>query len=134
MVFGRIRCNRYSLLIFSGSIFLHVRVTTTMQQACSIKCKCKHCSNPFGRKPTCDSHGTKTSCWPEVKERYTSTTVCFAVREANSYIYEVGEQTTVRGFSKMEFLIICSIVDSVLRDESGHCNWGNAKGVYIIHT
>ena len=34
----------------------------------------------------------------------------------------------------MEFLIICSIVDSVLRDESGHCNWGNAKGVYIIHT
>ena len=26
----------------------------------------------------------------------------------------------------MEFLII---VDSVLRDESGHCNWGNAKTV-----
>ena len=29
----------------------------------------------------------------------------------------------------MEFLTICSIVYSVLRDETGHCNWDSAKDV-----
>ena len=54
-------------------------------------------------------------------------------KRSTAFMKAVGEPVTIGGFSKMEFLVVCSIVQSPLADESGtwNCDWDRAKNIDI---
>lgn len=103
------------------------------QVACTVECRCKGCSNPFGIKP--ESSQTKIG-QKRKRDAHHHQSVTLRGKTTASFMREVGEPATIDAFSRTEFLIVCGIIHSVLVEESGHCNWDDAKDVdaSMVHT
>lgn len=76
-------------------------------------CKCKSCTNPFGVKPTQSTKvGQKRKRLPHVSQ-----TVPLRGKKTAKFMKDVGEPLIPGGFSKMEYLVICSIAQSLMAED-----------------
>ena len=80
---------------------------------CSHLCKCKGCTNSFGTKPEVVS----SNCGKKRKrEPYENQEIPLKGKRTLQFMEAVGEPALTGGFSKMEFLMICSIVQNLMAD------------------
>ena len=90
------------------------------QKACRIECRCKNCGNPFGLKPKAEKIqvGQKRK-----RDTHHHQFVALRGKPTVTFMKEVGEPSTIGGYSKTEFLMVCSIIHTIMTDEKGRCNW-----------
>ena len=95
------------------------------KQPCTEYCKCKGCTNSFGVKPA--GKATKTG---QKRKRlpHESQSVPLQGKRSVEFMEAVGEPVSIGGFSKMEYLVICSIVQTLMADD---WDWELARNVNV---
>ena len=95
------------------------------KQPCTESCKCKGCTNTFGIKPAATT--TKTG---QKRKRSAHESQCVPLQGKRSvkFMKAVGEPMSLGGVSRMEHLVICSIVQSLMADE---WDWEQARNVQV---
>lgn len=101
------------------------------QQPCSHQCRCKNCSNPFGVRPKTHMKSMVSQKRKRYPHEHQMLPLCG--KKSASFMKDVGEPVKIGGFSKMEFLVLCSIVQNILLEDSQtwNCNWEGAKDIDI---
>ena len=92
------------------------------KEPCTQRCKCKGCTNTFGRKTAVEpsKSGQKRKRLP-----HDSQAVQLKGKKTVHFMTEVGEPMSVGGFSLMEYLIVCSIIQTMNMD----FDWGQSRNV-----
>ena len=84
------------------------------QKPCTEYCKCKKCSNTFGARQT-----VKESSRSQKRKRqsYETQSIPLRGKRAAKFMEDVGEPMMIGGHSKIEYLIVCSIVQTLKGDD-----------------
>lgn len=92
---------------------------------CTEYCKCKGCTNTFGVKPA--AKATKTG---QKRKRPAHESQCVPLQGKRTvkFMEAVGEPVSIGGFSKMEYLVIASIVQSLMSDD---WDWEQVRNVNV---
>lgn len=90
--------------------------------SCSEDCKCKGCTNTFGvRPPKLQKVGQKRKRLPHVNQ-----SMPLRGKKTMKFMNDVGEPLIHGGFSKMEFLVICSIIRTLMADD---LDWAQSESL-----
>ena len=95
------------------------------QQSCGQHCKCKGCTNTYGVKPMVEASKTVIG-QKRKRSSHASQSVLLRGKWASTFMEDIGEPISAGGFSKMEYLVICSIVQSLIAD---NWDWDQSRDV-----
>ena len=94
------------------------------RRPCTQQCKCRDCTNSFGTKAEAEAAAPK----PKRKRKRAShenQTFLLRGRRSMQFMEAIGEMAVTGSFSKMEFLVICSIIQSKVIND----NWKDSQAL-----
>lgn len=94
------------------------------KQPCRERCRCKGCSNTFGVKPLLQTL-TKQKRKRSIHE---AQSIPLKGRKAIRFLADIGESMCTGRCSKMEYLTVCSIAESLMEEE---CDWDEVQQVEV---
>lgn len=100
------------------------------KRSCSQDCKCKGCTNSFGVRPAVKKVGLKRKRLPHEAQL-----TQLKGKKTARFMEDIGEPTIAGGLSTMEFLVICSIIATLMTEDF---DWAdsqllNPTKVYTIY-